>query len=163
MSGHRIAINLAVATFVMLEAASVPLVYYGRVVPHRLIARSGAWVPVQCTVISTDGDSDDGYKHVFKYTVAGRTYRSSRATFWGERPNFRYRDGSRVTGLVNPARPQEAVLRPDWRPPALLDFALIGWVAIATWGLVAYLAIRLNLLPIAMEVGSRRKTYYREM
>lgn len=163
MSGHRIMINLAVAVFAMLEAVSVPLVYLGWIVPQRLIARSGRWVPVPCTVIATEGGSDDGYKHVFEYDVGAKTYRSTRATFWGDRADFRYLDGSRVMGLVDPALPEEAVLRPNWRPPGFTMIALIAWPVIATWGLVAYLAVRLNVLPIAMEAGSERKSYYREM
>jgi hypothetical protein len=168
MSPHRLAINLSVAVFAMLEAFSVPLVYFGWVKPQRLIARSSTWIAVPCTVIASvsggeAGFQEGGYKHVFEYTVRGKTYRSTRSTFGGAWADFRYRDGSRVMGLVDPAQPEEAVLRPDIRPQRFELIAILAWLSMASWGLVYYLAIRLNVFPIAMWSGAGRKRYYGEM
>jgi hypothetical protein len=163
MSAHRVAINLGVVVFAMLEAFSVPIVYFGWVKPQRLIARSNTWIAVPCTVITSVSGEEGGYKHVFEYTVRGKTYRSTRSTFGGAWVDFRYRDGSRVMGLVDPAQPEEAVLRPDIRPHRFLKVVIFGWPFMATWGLVSYLAIRLNVFPIAMGFDSKRKRYYREM
>src|SRR4051794_19401023 len=90
MSGHRIIINVAVAVGLLMEAAGTAMVYVGWVRPGRLIARSSTWVGVPCTVIATRSGEEGGFRHVFKYTVRGRTYRSARSTFWGEWADFHY-------------------------------------------------------------------------
>lgn len=100
---------------------------------------------------------------MFEYEFSGKTYRSTRSTFWRGGVSFRYRDGTRLTGLVDPARPGEAVLRPDYRPPAWVLAAAWAFVAIAAWGFGSYLAVRLNLLSLPVSRESKRKSYYREM
>ena len=145
MSVPKVMVNLALAMFAVLFLASVPLVYFMWIEPNRLIARSKGWVRVTCTVVkSATAFEESGYHHRFEYDFQGKKYRSARSTFWGGSVPFRYKDGSRVTGLVNPVRPEEAVLCPDDRPPRLALIAVWFWVAGAAYGFVAFLAVRLN-------------------
>ena len=162
MSAPKVMVNLALAMFASLSLASAPLIYFLWMEPNRRIARSTGWAPVTCTVVRSSG-GEGGYHHLFEYEFRGRKYRSGRSTFWPGAVPFRYKDGARVTGLMNPARPEEAVLRPDHRPPRWMMIAVWFWVAGAAYGFVAFLAVRLNRYPLRVDWESKRRLYYREM
>ena len=107
------------------------------VAPALWQASAREWLPVECTIVHTRSATKN-YLNEFTYAYNGVTYRSDQYSFFGKWSHVRYREGDRVTGAVNPRRPEEAVLRPEESPTAL---ACAGLVAFAILPFVIALRI----------------------
>ena len=105
------------------------------------------WMPTPCTIVESmidDKDERHQFNSVFEYHFSGRAYTSRHFTHKGGLPNSRigdaqrlldrYPPGASATCYVNPAAPNEALIRRDFSAggiivPVLfsLPFALFGY------------------------------------
>lgn len=119
--------------------------------PATRLARAQSWPAVPCRIVSSEvgnvstGEGDSYRPFVlYRYTLAGREYRSNRITFApatggksaGARAVARqYRPGSAATCYVDPGDPTMAVLDRGFTPAMLFGLIPLGFALMGTIGL----------------------------
>lgn len=122
--------------------------------PALMIMQARSWNETTCTVelsrvvSSSDGDGSTTYRPeiLYRYEIGGRTYRSSRVTFFGgsssgrngkEEVVRRYPVGREAVAFVNPSNPAESVLIRSATPMMFFGLLTLVFLVIGVAVLVA--------------------------
>jgi hypothetical protein len=117
------------------------VLYFAAIAPALKMLAARSWVPVECTILTSEVGRHSGSKGsttysiniTYRYEFEGRSWESARYNFFtGSSSGYegkaavvrQYPPGARATCWVNPQQPSEAVL--DRSPSALMLFGLLG-------------------------------------